>query len=500
MIIKASQRGGGKQLALHLLRTDENEHVEVHEMRGFMSNDLVAAMKETYAISKGTKCKQFLFSASFNPPEQERVDIETFENAIERVEEKNNLKGQPRVIVFHEKEGRRHAHAVWSRIDADTMTARNLSHYKFKCRDLSREIYLEQGWKMPRGLMNSSARDPRNFNLAEWQQAKRQGLHTRDLKDMMAECWAVSDSKAAFQHALSERGMILAKGDRRGHVAVTHDGAVLSIARYAGKRTKEIKDRLGDPETLPNVDEAKIKMAGQMSQAVKRHIQESKAQHKEAMAPIERRRQVIIEHHRAERAMMHEKQRARWDQESRLRAARYRTGLSGLMQRISGERAQIQNKNISEAVNALKRDQDQRQILIDAQLAERQKLQTEIKVIRRNHAELLLKLRQERHHIREVVLQPEAVSEELENRKLNKSTAQRRIVRSRLNQHEIIDNNEQKSRLSKTASQRLSKLRSDHMCATNPKSTLTQDRLQKLKNRSLGSSARPSKTDHDNDR
>ena len=40
MIIKASQRGGGKQLALHLLRTDENEHVEVHDMRGFVSNDV----------------------------------------------------------------------------------------------------------------------------------------------------------------------------------------------------------------------------------------------------------------------------------------------------------------------------------------------------------------------------------------------------------------------------------------------------------------------------
>ena len=31
MILKASQRAGGKQLARHLLKTDENEHVEVHD-------------------------------------------------------------------------------------------------------------------------------------------------------------------------------------------------------------------------------------------------------------------------------------------------------------------------------------------------------------------------------------------------------------------------------------------------------------------------------------
>jgi hypothetical protein len=36
MILKASQRGGAKQLGLHLLRTDENEHVELHEIRGFL--------------------------------------------------------------------------------------------------------------------------------------------------------------------------------------------------------------------------------------------------------------------------------------------------------------------------------------------------------------------------------------------------------------------------------------------------------------------------------
>ena len=47
MIIKGSQRGGGKQLAQHLLRLDENDHVEVHELRGFVSEDVTAAFKES---------------------------------------------------------------------------------------------------------------------------------------------------------------------------------------------------------------------------------------------------------------------------------------------------------------------------------------------------------------------------------------------------------------------------------------------------------------------
>jgi len=32
MILKGSQRSGAKQLGLHLLKTEENEHVELHDM------------------------------------------------------------------------------------------------------------------------------------------------------------------------------------------------------------------------------------------------------------------------------------------------------------------------------------------------------------------------------------------------------------------------------------------------------------------------------------
>ncbi len=78
MILHGNQRGGAKDLAMHLLK-DENEHVEVHELRGFVSDDLVSALNESYAISKGTQARQFLFSLSLNPPLKENVSTEDFE-------------------------------------------------------------------------------------------------------------------------------------------------------------------------------------------------------------------------------------------------------------------------------------------------------------------------------------------------------------------------------------------------------------------------------------
>ena len=112
MILKASQRSGAMQLARHLFNAHDNDHVELHELRGFVADDLAGAFKETHAVSLGTKCTQFLFSLSLNPPELENVPVEGFEKAIDAIEKKLGLVGQPRAIVFHEKSGRRHAHCV----------------------------------------------------------------------------------------------------------------------------------------------------------------------------------------------------------------------------------------------------------------------------------------------------------------------------------------------------------------------------------------------------
>ena len=181
MILKAIERGDAGQLARYLLATRDNEHVELHEVSGFASDDLIDAFHEADAIAKGTRCKNYLFSMSLNPPEGPDVSTRAFEQAADQIGKKLGLNNQPRAMVFHEKDGRRHAHVVWSRIDAERMRAINLPHYKRKLRDISRELYLEHGWDMPRGLQDRRLRDPTNFSREEWQQAKRVRLAHRAL-------------------------------------------------------------------------------------------------------------------------------------------------------------------------------------------------------------------------------------------------------------------------------------------------------------------------------
>lgn len=385
MILKGSQRGGAKQLAGHLLKTVENEHVEVHEIRGFVSEDLKGALHEAYAISQGTRCKQFLFSLSLNPPERERVPVEAFEKALDSVEQKLGLEGQPRALVFHEKDGRRHAHCVWSRIDADEMKAINLPHYKLKLRDVSKLLYLEHGWQMPKGLMNSAERDPANFSRAEWQQAKRAKMNPKALKAMFQECWAVSDSRQAFANALGERGFYLAQGDRRGFVALDYRGEVYAISRWVGIRSKEVAARLGNPKSLPGVEETKTAIANRMGAQVRRYIQDAERESKQDSARLAFKRTKLVQQHRDERQKLREFQKARWLAETDKRASRLSKGLPGIWDRITGKYAKIRRQNEAEAYRAHLRDRAQRQSLIDRQLQERQTFQQDVRRVREGH-------------------------------------------------------------------------------------------------------------------
>ncbi|WP_340149053.1 relaxase/mobilization nuclease domain-containing protein [uncultured Sneathiella sp.] len=392
MILKGSQRSGAKQLGLHLLKTEENEHVELHEIRGFISDDVIGALREAEAIAKGTKCRQYLFSVSLNPPQTENVRIETFEQAIRSIEERNGLTGQPRVIIFHEKEGRRHAHAVWSRIDAETMTAKPMSFYKNKLQEVSRQLYLENGWKMPRGLVDSKERDPRNFTLAEWQQAKRIGQHAGELKESIQEAWAISDSRATFSHALEERGLYLARGDRRGHVAVTFEGEAISIPRATGHKAKEVKARLGEPKDLRSIEEARQRIAKDILPRMNDHLKEARLKAKTELDVLNARRKAMAKAHALERAKIDAGQKARFEQEARMRAERFRTGMRGLWDRLTGKHAQLEKQNQLEVLWALQRDREQRHALVAAQLKDRQHLQTEINVVRTKHARTLREL------------------------------------------------------------------------------------------------------------
>lgn len=382
MILKGSQRGGARALADHLLNDRDNDHVTVEELRGFASPNLRGAMAEAHAIARGTRCTQCVFSLSLNPPKDAAASVDDLRNAADRAEKALGLEGQPRALVIHEKEGRRHAHVVWSRIDPEAMKAVNLPFYKNRLNELSRELYLEHGWVLPEGHRENGWKNPLNFSLAEWQQAKRLDLDPREVKQLFQDAWRSSDGLQSFRGVLEERGYYLAKGDRRGFVAVDIHGEVLSVSRWTGAKAKDIAGKLGEPDRLPGVESTRAAIRQRMSKQLQGFIaQETKAR-REELKPLAEARRRMVKAQRQERETLAQAQTLRWNRESEDRAARFRSGMFGkAMDYLSGRYFHLRRQNEREAWECTIRDRSQREALFESQMKERRSLQKSIEIV-----------------------------------------------------------------------------------------------------------------------
>lgn len=360
--------------------------------------DAVGDVERSFSAPKaslGTKCRQYLFSVSINPPQSEHVPLEVFEDTVDRIEKRLGLVGQPRAVVFHEKENRLHAHAVWSRVDAETMTAKHMPFFKNKLFALARDLHLEFGFEMPRGVAEKGASDPTNFTLAEWQQCKRQGVDPRWLKKSIQDCWSRSDGLNAFQASLIEHGFHLAKGDRRGHVVVDHTGEVYSLARMLGVKAKDVRARLGEGDTLQDVEATRKLIGERMTPVIRRHMAEAKERFQSRYAKLNAYKKEMVELHRSARHTLKIKQKQEWDAETLVRANRLPKGLRGLWHRLTGEYQKVRKLNEAEAQSTRERHAREREMLMSEQSAKRSVLQSRASDLRKEQAKNISDLREE---------------------------------------------------------------------------------------------------------
>lgn len=394
MILKGSQRGGARQLAVHLVKQEEgeNEHVAVGEVRGFVASDVYGAMAEAHALARGTRCIQPIFSMSMNPPKDAEVSRQDFVATADRAEEALGLEGRKRIIVFHEKEGRLHAHVVWSRIDEETMKAVNLPHFKNKLRSLSKELFLEHGWDLPEGHRIDGWKNPLNFTLGEFQQAKEAGLDPRELKQLFRSAYDRSDGLSGFRHALEEHGYYLARGDRRGIVALSLQGEVFAVGRWAGVRARDITQKLGDGQNLPDVAAVRKELKIRVDARMRDHIEALKTAHGQELKPLDDELRAVVGSQRRDRTAFREAQKERATAEARQRAERFRKGLGVVMDILTGRLFKLRRQNEQEAKAGRQRDRRDREALVRAQLTERKPLHQEMQKIRerqrRERAEL----------------------------------------------------------------------------------------------------------------
>lgn len=245
MIIKGGSRAGAADLAAHLQRVDTNERMEVLEVRGTVSRELEGALREMEAMSSGARCKSPLYHASINVSIHERLGIDGWARAVDRLEEELGLMGQPRTVVMHEKLGREHVHVVWGRVRADTLVAVADSHNYRKHEVVARELEREFGHERVQGAhaeRDGVPRPERTLSHAEQQIAERTGIDPKAVKAEITALWQAADNAEAFLAGLEKAGYRPALGSRRQYVVLDQAGTVHSLARrIEGVRAADLR-------------------------------------------------------------------------------------------------------------------------------------------------------------------------------------------------------------------------------------------------------------------
>lgn len=293
MIAKGNPHNDGPYLARYLAASSKgNETAELAELRGFAADNLFDAFALGQLLAEGTRCEKPFFHVQVRTPHGEELTREQWARAAAKIEHQLGFDGQPRAVVFHQKDGHRHMHLVWSRIDAETMHAIDPGLYKLKLKEACRKLEKEFGLRQVR-----NARDPAEKTQPaarpEFEQSRRLKTELKTIREDIRACWDRSADGKAFAAALDEKGLILARGDRRSFVVVDEMGGYHALGkRITGATAKETLARLDGVAVaaLPSVDEAK---AAQEARHTRKGEAMSEQQHETARLEEEQRREAV---------------------------------------------------------------------------------------------------------------------------------------------------------------------------------------------------------------
>jgi hypothetical protein len=291
VIIKGGSRRRGAQLAAHLLRTDQNEKVELREVRGTVATDLLGALDEIEATATGTRCRKPFYHASISPQPDRPLTARQWSQAIDTLERALGLKGQPRVVVAHVKGKRQHVHVVWSRIDLERGRA-IADSWNFRVHEaVARDLESEFGHAAVRGAFTGrdvqQSRPRRTPRLHELRQEERSGIPLSDVETEITALWRCTSRGDEFRAKLHDAGYILARGDRRTFVVVDAAGGVHALARrIEGVRTRDIHARFSETAVseLPSVTDARTIMQDRL-QAIQSEFEVSESRQNDAAPP-----------------------------------------------------------------------------------------------------------------------------------------------------------------------------------------------------------------------
>ena len=275
MIIKGGSRSNGAQLGRYLMETGENAEVNVLELPD-SARSVEEAVRDMERMGKATRGEKVLYHAQINPNPGETMWKGDWIRSADILAEKLGMEGQPRVIVYHLKEGylegaREHAHVVFQRTDVEKGRLISDSHNYRKHEAASRQIEQELGHEpvptVDRGTSytQEEARKARQLP-APTQLIRREGsaqttyvpdgqygpyrsgrgANPKEVRAFVTTAYQRARGPEEFQDYLWAAKLQIAIGERRAYSLIDEFGNDYTLARMTeGARTSDLKRFLG---------------------------------------------------------------------------------------------------------------------------------------------------------------------------------------------------------------------------------------------------------------
>lgn len=366
MILFGSQRGSPVEFGAHLTNAEDNELVEIMQLRGAIADDPIGALAEWGLQFKSmTKGKNDLYSLSANPmaPLSEEQVLELADRSGDAM----GLDPTRRLIVKHIKVSasgalREHYHIVWPRVDINECKAIPISFDRIKLMQVTRDFARDHGIELPAGFYKYADRQKQTYrqvSLFEKSLTDRGHPSREEHQAIITPLWEGRVSPEGFIKALDHHGYMLAYGRRP--VVVDIFGKEHSLARLIAidaVKVGVIREYLGDhynEDDLPGVEEAKALAADHIAKTKAFENKEERRERLDALkAGHAARREKILakiaslrdeqknERARAHRLALEDRRahrRAYLEQRREIRAAREVTqpkGLAAFLGRVTG--------------------------------------------------------------------------------------------------------------------------------------------------------------------
>ena len=286
MIIKGGSRSNGAQLGRYLMETGENVEVKVLELPG-SARSVPEAVRDMERMGKATRGEKVLYHAQINPNPGELMWEGDWIRSVDILAGKLGMEGQPRVIVYHLKEGylegaREHAHVVFQRTDVEKGRLISDSHNYRKHEAASRQIERELGHEpvptVDRGTSytQEEARKARQLP-APIRLIRREGsaqptyvpdgqygplrsgrgANPKEVRAFVTMAYQRARGPEEFRFFLRKADLHLSVGERRAFALIDGAGQDYTLARMVhGARTSDLKRFLGlIVEELPQQQE-----------------------------------------------------------------------------------------------------------------------------------------------------------------------------------------------------------------------------------------------------